>query len=110
LQRERASASATGRAGPKGLAPFHRPEAARVRFLLRRVRALAGAGAELVAAGRLDRAEDIFFFDCWQGRWISEPEPLHKYNGTGRRALPEETGWPFAEPAVAAAGGRDAGS
>jgi pyruvate,water dikinase len=62
-----------------------RLRAAWVRFLLRRVRALAGlreypkfyavrilaavrralagAGAELVAAGRLDRAEDVFFLD-----------------------------------------------
>src|SRR5262249_46133314 len=62
-----------------------RLRAARVRFLLRRVRALAGvreypkffavrslaavrrvlagAGADLVAAGRLDRAEDVFFLD-----------------------------------------------
>lgn len=62
-----------------------RLRAAWLRFLLRRVRALAGvreypkfyavrvlaamrrvlagAGAELVAAGRLDRAEDVFFLD-----------------------------------------------
>src|SRR5262249_41999828 len=62
-----------------------RLRAAWVRFLLRRVRALAGvreypkfyavrvlaavrrvlagAGAELVAAGRLDRADDVFFLD-----------------------------------------------
>jgi pyruvate,water dikinase len=77
--------------------------AAWVRFLLRRVRALAGlreypkfyavrtlaaarralagAGAELVAAGRLDRAEDIFFLDI---RDLQTPQDLRALAAANR--------------------------
>jgi pyruvate,water dikinase len=81
-----------------------RLRAAWLRFLLRRVRALAGvreypkfyavrvlaamrrvlagAGAELVAAGRLDRAEDVFFLDL---RDLQAPHDLRSL-ATANRA------------------------
>jgi pyruvate,water dikinase len=80
-----------------------RLRAAGVRFLLRRVRALAGvreypkffavrilaamrrvlagAGAELAAAGRLDRAEDVFFLDL---RDLQAPHDLRALAAANR--------------------------
>jgi pyruvate,water dikinase len=80
-----------------------RLRAAWLRFLLRRVRALtglrevpkfylvralaavrralAGAGAELVAAGRLDRAEDVFFLDL---RDLQAPHDLRALAAANR--------------------------
>jgi phosphohistidine swiveling domain-containing protein len=80
-----------------------RLRAAWLRFLLRRVRALAGlreypkfyavrilaavrrtlagAGAELVAAGRLDRAEDVFFLDL---RDVQTPHDLRAVAAANR--------------------------
>jgi pyruvate,water dikinase len=86
-----------------------RLRAAWVRFLLRRVRALAGlrecpkfyavrvlaamrrvlagAGAELVAAGRLDRAEDVFFLDL---RDLQAPNDLRTLVAANRARYDRE--------------------
>jgi pyruvate,water dikinase len=93
-----------------------RLRAASVRFLLRRVRALAGlreypkfyavrilaamrrvltgAGAELVATGSLDRADDVFFLDLRDLQAPSELRPVAAANRAeyereqSRRAIP----------------------
>jgi pyruvate,water dikinase len=86
-----------------------RLRAAWLRFLLRRVRALAGvreypkfyavrilaamrrvlagAGAELVAAGRLNRAEDVFFLDL---RDLQAPHDLRTLAATNRENYEHE--------------------
>jgi pyruvate,water dikinase len=86
-----------------------RLRAAWVRFLLRRVRALAGvreypkffavrilaavrrvlagAGAELVAAGRLDHAEDVFFLDL---RDLQSPHDLRAVAAANRQNYDRE--------------------
>jgi pyruvate,water dikinase len=86
-----------------------RLRAAWLRFLLRRVRALAGvreypkffavrllaamrrvlagAGADLVAAGRLDRAEDVFFLDL---RDLRTPHDLRALAAANRQEYERE--------------------
>ncbi len=86
-----------------------RLRAAWLRFLLRRIRALAGvreypkffvvrilaalrhvlaaAGAELVAAGRLDRAEDVFFLDL---RDLQSPQDLRAVATANRQQYERE--------------------
>jgi pyruvate,water dikinase len=52
-----------------------------VRILAAMRRVLAGAGAELVAAGRLDRAEDVFFLDL---RDLQTPHDLRALAAANR--------------------------
>ena len=65
-----------------------------VRILAAVRRVLAGAGAELVAAGRLNRAEDIFFLDLRDWRTPHDLRALAVANRAdyererSRRAIP----------------------
>jgi pyruvate,water dikinase len=65
-----------------------------VRILAAVRRVLAGAGAELVAAGRLDRAEDVFFLDMqdWQTahdlRAVASANRADYERERSRRAVP----------------------
>jgi pyruvate,water dikinase len=58
-----------------------------VRILAAVRRVLAGAGAELVAAGRLDRAEDVFFLDL---RNLQAPHDLRAQAAANRAAYEAE--------------------